>query len=48
MKALVRSLGGRIDVASELGVGTTFNVTLPRGTATGDGQDGSPLRLAAE
>ena len=48
VKALVRSLGGRIEVASELGVGTTFDVTLPRGTATGDAKDGSPLRLAAE
>ena len=48
VKALVRSLGGRIEVASELGVGTTFSVTLPRGTATGLGQDGPPMRLAAE
>jgi PAS domain S-box-containing protein len=53
VKALVRSLGGRIDVASELGVGTTFGVTLPRETATGLGssslgQDGPPVRLAAE
>jgi PAS domain S-box-containing protein len=29
VKALVRSLGGAISVASELGVGTTFTVTLP-------------------
>jgi PAS domain S-box-containing protein len=48
VKALVRSLGGRIEVASELGVGTTFSVTLPRETATGQGQDGPPMRLAAE
>ena len=47
VKALVRSLGGRIEVTSDLGVGTTFNVTLPRGTVTGHGQDGPPLRLAA-
>jgi len=30
VRALVRSMGGRIDVASEPGVGTTFTVTLPR------------------
>lgn len=48
VKALVRSLGGRIEVTSELRVGTTFSVTLPRGTVTGHGQDGPPLRLAAE
>lgn len=30
VKALVRSLGGRIEVSSELGQGTTFSVTLPR------------------
>ncbi|MCK2054215.1 MHYT domain-containing protein [Methylobacterium sp. 37f] len=48
VKALVRSLGGRIEVASELGIGTTFSVTLPRETATGQGQNGSPMRLAAE
>ena len=29
VKALVRSLGGRIEVSSELGEGTTFTVTLP-------------------
>ncbi|MGA9867483.1 MAG: CHASE3 domain-containing protein [Acetobacteraceae bacterium] len=30
VRALVRSMGGRIDVASEPDVGTTFTVTLPR------------------
>ena len=29
VRTLVRSLGGRIDLASELGIGTTFIVTLP-------------------
>jgi PAS domain S-box-containing protein len=29
VRALVRSLGGRIDLSSELGVGTTFTITLP-------------------
>ena len=48
VKALVRSLGGRIDLASELGRGTTFSVTLPRAAATGRGVDGAAIRLAAE
>ncbi len=30
VKTLVRSMGGRIDVASQLGVGTTFTVVLPK------------------
>ncbi|MDB5641201.1 MAG: fhlA [Hyphomicrobiales bacterium] len=29
VRALVRSIGGRIDLTSELGVGTTFTITLP-------------------
>ena len=48
VKALVRSLGGRIDLASALGEGTTFEVTLPRGAATGRGAHGAPTTLAAE
>ncbi|GBU17381.1 MULTISPECIES: MHYT domain-containing protein [Methylobacterium] len=48
VKALVRSLGGRIDVVSELGRGTTFGVTLPRGTATGRSAAPEAARLAAE
>jgi PAS domain S-box-containing protein len=48
VKALVRSLGGRITVSSELGVGTTFEVTLPRDPATGQGQKAPPMRLATE
>lgn len=30
VKAVVRSLGGRIELASEPGVGTTFTITLPK------------------
>ena len=48
VKALIRSLGGRIDVASELGVGTTFVVTLPRTMATGPVTGAEPMPLAAE
>ena len=35
VKALVRALGGRIEVSSQPGAGTTFIVTLPRGPVTG-------------
>ena len=48
VKALVRSLGGRIDISSELGAGATFAVTLPRGTATARTSTEEPARLAAE
>ncbi|MCJ2010393.1 ATP-binding protein [Methylobacterium sp. E-041] len=48
VKALVRSLGGRIDLASALGAGTTFEVTLPREAATGREAHGAPTTLAAE
>jgi signal transduction histidine kinase len=53
VKALVRSLGGRIHIDSELGVGTTFSVTLPREGVTGHAssipeRDGPQARLAAE
>lgn len=52
VKALVRALGGRIEVASEVGVGTTFVVTLPREAATGGGPveptNPEPMTLAAE
>jgi PAS domain S-box-containing protein len=30
VRTLVRSLGGRIDLASELGIGTTFIITMPQ------------------
>ena len=30
VRALLRSIGGRIDLSSQLGVGTTFTVTLPK------------------
>ena len=48
VKALVRALNGRIELSSELGSGTTFTVTLPRGTATGRRAATEPARLAAE
>ncbi|MCJ2079869.1 MHYT domain-containing protein [Methylobacterium sp. J-090] len=48
VKALVRSLGGRIDVTSELGAGTTFGVTLPRKVATDQVRRAGPVSLAAE
>ena len=34
VKTLVRAMGGRIDVASELGVGTTFTLVLPKAART--------------
>lgn len=48
VKALVRALDGRIELASKLGEGTTFTVTLPRGTATAVESAPAPARLAAE
>ncbi|MGT2485226.1 MHYT domain-containing protein [Methylobacterium oryzae CBMB20] len=48
VKALVRSFGGRIEIHSELGVGTTFDVTLPRGAATANRIDPEPAPIAAE
>ncbi|MFY9291429.1 MAG: MHYT domain-containing protein [Methylorubrum rhodinum] len=48
VKALVRALDGRIELASKLGDGTTFTVTLPRGAATAVETATAPVRLAAE
>ncbi len=48
VKALVRALDGRIELASKLGEGTTFTVTLPRGAATAVETATAPVRLAAE
>jgi PAS domain S-box-containing protein len=48
VKALVRSLGGRIEVSSEFGQGTSFSVTLPRrGQSQGSGQGPAAPRPAA-
>ncbi|WP_438346070.1 sensor histidine kinase [Methylorubrum populi] len=38
VKTLVRALGGRIEVSSQPGTGTTFVVTLPREAVTGRGE----------
>ncbi len=48
VKALIRSFGGRIDLTSKLGAGTTFNVTLPHGASTAVFEDREPAPLAAE
>jgi PAS domain S-box-containing protein len=48
VKALVRALDGRIELSSTLGTGTTFTVTLPRGTVTGNRMEAAVTRLAAE
>ncbi len=46
VKALVRALGGRIEVDSALDEGTTFTVTLPQVAAETSG--GAPRRAVAE
>jgi PAS domain S-box-containing protein len=47
VKALVRALGGRIDLASEPGRGSTFTVTLPHGPSM-EREAPAPLSIAAE
>jgi len=47
VKALVRALGGRIDLDSEPGRGSTFTVTLPRGPSM-EREAPAPLSIAAE
>ncbi len=47
VKALVRSFGGRIEIRSQLGEGTTFDVTLPRGASTAFDEETEPAPLAA-
>ncbi|GJD33586.1 MHYT domain-containing protein [Methylobacterium aerolatum] len=47
VKALVRALGGRIDLTSRPGEGSSFTVTLPRGAAMDRGAP-APLSIAAE
>ena len=48
VKALVRALDGRIELSSKLGEGTTFTVTLPRGTAMANKSEVAETRMAAE
>ncbi|MDR7039575.1 PAS domain S-box-containing protein [Methylobacterium sp. BE186] len=48
VKALVRALGGRIDLTSRPGSGTTFSVFLPGHASRGQRTAVEALRLAAE
>jgi two-component system phosphate regulon sensor histidine kinase PhoR len=41
-KKLVEAHHGRIEVRSELGVGTSFTVHLPKAAAGGTAQGGAP------
>jgi len=47
VKALVRSFGGRIEMRSKLGDGTTFDVILPHGAVTAIAREPEPVPLAA-
>ncbi|SDN20383.1 PAS domain S-box-containing protein [Methylobacterium phyllostachyos] len=47
VKALVRSFGGRIEMRSRLGDGTTFDVILPHGAVTVLVREPGPAPLAA-
>jgi signal transduction histidine kinase len=41
-RALVREMGGEIDVRSKPGAGSTFSVTLPRGAPRDGAEPGDP------
>ena len=46
--ALVRAMGGRVGVRTQVGVGTVFTVTLPRAVAAADPAEVSPAAASDE